>query len=571
MKLKRLGALVLALVALVSVPASQAVTQQEAMLNDLQTIQRHFELYYAPFEWKKKYANWDLATAVKDAEAKIQADASLSVSAYHRILKDFTTTTKDYHVGISFQNTERASLPFTVKVVAGKAIVVYVDRSKAPEDAFPFHNGDELVSVDGKLAADLAVELGKLSEGETVPGTDLALGSLFVTRRSAASGFAVPKGQVNLVFLRQGEAEAVTHQMTWDYTPESLTLDIPSLHTLTKSAPKTAAERANAISNKLMTFARGDLLNTDLAANPYGLGTRVGYLPDLGTKIWESAADSKFYAYIYKNAKGKMIGVVRLPTYSPEGEADKYDVHARDFEAVVAKFESLTDMMVIDQLNNPGGSVYYLYRLASMLSSTALTTPKHKRMLTSKDVLDSLTLLKELAPISDDLTAKLVLGATLGAYPVTYQLVLSLRDEANFIVSEWNAGRRFANPYHLGVDMINPGPVHYTKPILLLTNELDFSGGDFFPTIMQDNKRVTVMGARTAGAGGYVLDFSFPNTFGIDGIRVTGSIAQRVTGNPIENLGVTPDVPYTVTEKDVRGGYADYAAAINAQVEKMTP
>jgi hypothetical protein len=191
------------------------------------------------------------------------------------------------------------------------------------------------------------------------------------------------------------------------------------------------------------------------------------------------------------------------------------------------------------------------------------------------DVQDALSQIEQLKQIkSEDDIAKggdAVQGLGEG-YPVTLEFINFMRAYAQFIVSEWTAGRKLTNPYWIGgVDHINPNPVHYSKPILLLVNELDFSGGDFFPTIMQDNKRVTILGTRTAGAGGYVNDVTVPNNVGVASFRVTQSIAERVNGNPIENLGVQPDINYSMTAADYQNSYADYVAAVKAAIKKITP
>ena len=46
--------------------------------------------------------------------------------------------------------------------------------------------------------------------------------------------------------------------------------------------------------------------------------------------------------------------------------------------------------------------------------------------------------------------------------------------------------------------------------------------------------------------------------FGIDHLSATGSLAERPNGQPIENLGVTPDIPYEITAKDLKTGFAEY-------------
>ncbi|CAN5418502.1 hypothetical protein BH09BAC6_BH09BAC6_05030 [soil metagenome] len=124
----------------------------------------------------------------------------------------------------------------------------------------------------------------------------------------------------------------------------------------------------------------------------------------------------------------------------------------------------------------------------------------------------------------------LLKGETFGGYQTSYQFVQFILHYCQFILDEWKAGHTLSGPVHLmGIDQINPhSTTQFTKPIVLLINHLDFSGGDFFPAIMQDNKRALIVGTKTAGAGGYVSFGSFPNRYGSDFFRLTGSIAYRV-------------------------------------------
>jgi len=259
--------------------------------------------------------------------------------------------------------------------------------------------------------------------------------------------------------------------------------------------------------------------------------------------------------------------VIRSPSYTP----DDYEKAASDFAEILTKFEEVTDGLVIDQINNPGGSVFYLYALASMLAKDPLQAPKHRMKITPADQAEAASNLKELETVKTDDDAKKVMGKSWNGFPVNLQVAQFVKDYSRFIMKEYKAGRSLTKPYFLdGADKINPSQeARYSKPVLVIVNELCFSGGDFFPTILQDNKRATIMGVRTAGAGGYVRDQKFPNILGIDSYRVTASIAERVDLNPIENLGVKPDVPYQLTVEDLTSGFKGYAKAIRDQIDLM--
>lgn len=535
----------------------QADTLSNALVENLTAMKSIYRAEYAPAAWKKTYANYDLDQSFQQAVNAANAKTDLTQADAREILKNFIYAMKDYHTSISFISTEAATLPFTVKGAEDRFFIAYIDRSKLSEASFPFHVGDELVSFGGKPALDAVMEV-QTQTTENVPATDRALAELSLTSRRAARGLKVPQGPVMLGIKAKGSEKVANIQLMWEYTAEQITprgnINFAKLNHKKSKLPMMDVNFAPKLE----------------AGNPYGLGSRQAFTPDLGNKIWESKDSDTFYAYMYMNKDKKLIGYIRLPSY----HADDFVKAVADFKAVIAKFESMTDAMIIDQVDNPGGSVFYLYALASMLTDQPLQTPQHRMSITQSEVLSAKKAISLLQQIRSDADAQKIMPDLMSdadGYPLSYELSQFMLNFYRMIVSEWDAGHKLTRPYWIeGVDHINPSDVHYTHPILLLTNHLDFSGGDFFPTILQDNKRVTIMGSRTAGAGGYVNNVQLPNNIGVDAFRVTESIAERVNGNPIENLGVTPDIQYEMTAMDYQTNFKPYTTKIQEVVNSLT-
>jgi C-terminal processing protease CtpA/Prc len=549
-----------ALIALATMAISQvsyAQTKlQSMMLQNLGTVENLFSTMYAPATWKYQYNNWTIENTVKDASKKVMANEKITIKEYQNILRDIISSTADYHVSIRFYSTEQASLPLTIRSAEGKFFIAYINRDKLSEKAFPYTVGDEVLLFDNIEPQKIVDEL-KTQMTVSTKETDQALAEMNLTSRKSARGIKVPQGAVILSIKKQNETSAKKVQLTWDYTPELV--DYTAIEQKQKTLSRSKIER------KEMLSPVADMVNT-ASENTFGLGSKNSYLPKLGEIVWEADASNSFAAYIFKTAEGKNIGYVRIATYS-----DKAEKEANEFSEILLEMKDKTEMLVIDQLNNPGGSVFYLYSLVSMLTDTAMTTPRHHMAITPEDIIDANSNLIELANVKNDQDAIDLLGQTVGGYPVTYQFALFMKNYYKFQIDQWKTGKRLTDPYHLyGVDYINPHPaVNYTKPILILVNELDFSGGDFFPTIMQDNKRATILGTRTSGAGGYVLSHSMPNIFGVESIRFTGSIAKRVDNTPIENLGVKPEINYSLTAEDFKTGFIPYKKKILEVIDSM--
>jgi hypothetical protein len=550
-----------------SLPSGRGLTAKDlrkSMLQNLDFIQSAFSAQYGPGQWKETHEGWDLDREIESAKRKVLSTPDMTIDQYHELLRVFFGSMHDFHVSVQFNATASSSLPFTVVGSNGRYFIEYIDRGKLSAGSFPFHVGDELLSFGGRKTADVVADLVKREGGNTAQ-TETALAALFLTSRRAASFGDVESGPISVTVKPQGSLKPLTRQLIWDYAPEQinppLTRNLLSLKALADGAGASFPFPTDMLSPV------AEEIGAPEAGDPFGVGERDGFLPSLGKKTWESAKDDLFSARVYRLADGRSIGYVRIPTY----DVDDADASVKEFAGLVKRFEKSADALVIDQTNNPGGSVFYMYALASMLTDRPLTTPRHHVAITQEDVASAVEFLKLEPLVKDDATAQKAMGAAQDGYPVTYEFFRRMVEYSRFIVSQWNQGKTLTDPTFLdGVDDINPSPAaQFTKPIVLLINELDFSGGDFFPATLQDNKRATLFGTRTAGAGGFVADVKFPNNVGVSQFTMTGSIAIRADHQPIENLGVTADVQYAPTAADLQSGFKDYAKAVDATLAQI--
>jgi len=112
--------------------------------------------------------------------------------------------------------------------------------------------------------------------------------------------------------------------------------------------------------------------------------------------------------------------------------------------------------------------------------------------------------------------------------------------------------------------------IAYTKPLMVLVDEMSASGGDYFPATIQDNARGPLFGFRTMGAGGNVEAWE-AGSYSQGLTRVTESLMSRnievVTSDfpvtrYVENVGVRPDIEYDyMTRQNLMGGGAAFVTA----------
>ena len=545
--------------------------QKHEMLGNLEVLRHVFNAGYALKAWKKSFFKWNLHEEIKKVKDKVR-DNKLSVKEYQRAVRGFFYAARDYHVTVSFANTESASLPFVIKGAEGRYFISKVTKPQTNFGLSLFIEvGDEVLTFNGESIVKVMQDLKKQEGMESVFLTDQSLTETTLTARKSARGHLIPKGAVT-VGIKKKTGQVINVPLQWSYTPQKVndpvfinpTKKVDFLSAI--SLPQSKQKKWDLIKRKMerdSQMVAPYFIDEDWEADENQesfkvLGVKESFLPPLGRILWSTPFNSPFEARLYYTSDRNFVGFVRIPHYMPEGAEEK------EFAAIINYLNKASNVLVIDQLNNPGGSIFYLYTLASMLTEKVLDIPKHRIKITQKDALEAIESIAALETIKTNTDARKHLGEFFMGALTDLNTVKTHLNYYRFIRDQWNEGKKLTDPIGLlGVDKVAPhSAIRYRHPILLLINELDFSGGDFFASILQDNKRAVLMGARTAGAGGFVLTHEFPNHFGIKSFRYTGSQTLRESGQSIENLGIDPDIPYTMTVEDLQRNYAPFVGEI---------
>jgi len=288
----------------------------------------------------------------------------------------------------------------------------------------------------------------------------------------------------------------------------------------------------------------------------------AGFVQRLG----KSFADP-FYSGVF-TANGHNIGYIRIPSFSPSSTA----AATAAFQTEIAYFQANTDGLVVDVMRNPGGNVSYMNTILSNLIPTPWTSVGFQIRASEEWVVA--------------ISSSLLLAQSSGAPKSILDLYQMIKDA---ILAANQQALGLSDPVPLDNFTIDRGPavdskgnvIAYTKPIMVLVDELTASAADAFAASIQDNTRGPLFGWRTMGAGG-ANEFWEAGSYSLGTASITESLMHRknVIVTPdyppapyVENIGVRPEiqVDYMTSDNLTQHGkpFVDaFVAAMIAQLQQ---
>ncbi|NDF14234.1 hypothetical protein EB061_02785, partial [bacterium] len=224
----------------------------------------------------------------------------------------------------------------------------------------------------------------------------------------------------------------------------------------------------------------------------------------------------------------KLVGYILIDTFSPAAAED--DVIS-EIKNTLSSMQALgVRHLVIDTINNGGGSLTLGMKMAQLLSPDQIEMPKIQFRLSDSWL--------------DQFETESLSGASDSEREYSRRLLSELETQKK-------GGARLSIPYSGGVlapfAILENQDLEQGFKVVLLVNEMCASMCDIFAGILQDNKMATIVGSRTMGAGGNVVSHNQSPNAHLD-LRQTESLMVRKHPDAdqgpsyIENFGITPEV-----------------------------
>jgi C-terminal processing protease CtpA/Prc len=567
-------ALVLAAASLTACePAPDRLLDADEKTADMLWLYAQFDQNYAPRELKAATFDFDYEE-LKDAYLE-EALATTTNEAFYDVMHRFVAEFHDAHTSASLTasalpgRTEIAYLGFNGVRVGDELEVTELLPTTSSQSSFPIRVGDRITKLDGTplraivldemvrhrslgydeanltmhmngifsrsslvmplptaLDATLTVDRGGTIREIRLPWIRKDLNT-FVAEQSAAAAQA----DTTIAGLAADEYLAAARELL-DSDDLLGVLDVPvaglsgrRAWTSFKFIDNMPTLTSPSIVERVRRHLRGqaDASVEDLE----GYLTSMRNLPDNAFFLPEAAT---FPTYIapFPSADGdapRFFAYMLLDNFTPADEAGALD----EIQATLGRLRGLKiKHLIIDTIDNGGGSLTFGLAAARLFSRTPLLLPKIQ-FKTSETWIDKFE--------TDAFTA-----------PSDAEKELARRIMVQ-LKADRDAGKTISDPMPVDVLM----PFQFVEgnedlpdlQVALLVNEMCVSMCDIFAGVMQDNRAATIIGTRTMGGGGNVVQhFQAPNSHLI--VSQTESLILRHDGTPIENVGVTPEIKMDV-------------------------
>lgn len=562
---------------------------------DLKFIYSFFDQYYAPIEYKEKRLGFSYAD-VKDSILR-QAAATQDNESFYNVAYSFGATFQDAHTSLSLTDsnlpgrTQVAVLGFT-GVRKGDALVVteLLPTFKGSGTFYPIKVGDQITQLDGRSLKEIVdqefVKVRSLGFDEAnytyhfprifnrttttggVPAADLA--RVTFKRGDKEFQFDLPWVKKDLTDFTADQAEAIRKQAGNKSQLEQSTqnpehnvfalaelllngkLDLNEV-IVKRFVPSSSSFRtwdtftffdpmpmwdSSLFSNPSAARAMGFKLPKEFIAfnSPLDELKKARAVPNNALLIPESKT---FPTYLTtetpKDKDGKVAGQARLVatmylnTFSPS--ATEENVIAEVAATIASMQANGVSDLVIDMINNGGGSVTLGLKLAQLFSATKLTYPEIELSL-NENWLNSFEQDSYNAPTDADREMARRAYVALNEQRLK-GLKMSTRQSVEFLM-----------PFQIQPNRNLSKPLN----IVVIVNEMCASMCDVFSALLQDNGLARVVGTRSMGAGGNVVQVQAQSPNAKFSFTQTESLILRKDGSYLENAGVTPDVAYSVNE-----------------------
>jgi hypothetical protein len=500
---------------------------------------------YAPYEWKKQVFGFDLLQTKPWVERVQNAKTD---AEFYDICIEYIGNLNDYYTYLELPSDFEAYLGFTGDLYDNKLIVELIDRTQLPASRYNIALGDEVVSIDGRGVASLLNEYGKFVIDSNPKSTRRAAADFLTYRLQRYMPRAAEVGETSQVeILKASDGSAVTLNLPWSVLGTPMRVGpVPDF----KGAQSKSAAAATPYHEKLLAFfdragrgrmSRREFSASAAAASPENTDTAevtgvgriapIYSLPDgFQTRVGRLTSDT-IYSGWYESG-GKRIGLLRIPNFSTA------TAFFTQLDTEIAWLNDNTDVLVLDQMRDRLTSLCSAERVAARFVGKPFLQPGFEFRATWANVISfELALESALDNAADD--------ATIDA------LTAMLKD----LRTAYSENRGRTGPFPFCGATIERQPatdrngqvINYTKPILLVTDELS---SDFLAATLKDAGRVTQFGTRTRGVLGTSVSvpgpaFSEMTVYIKDSLMVRAAPAKS-EGYPdspyVESSGVAPEI-----------------------------